>query len=172
MAGTFSDVGGQTWVGGGGQQTAGGSAANGDKHRTSTDSDGSDYDDDDDDGSGGLVLKGRQGALPKQLLLALRPTTADPVSAAAAGNGRASPDVAAATVPIGPFSQHVYELPAHVLALAVLRYIYCRFEATVEVVEAQVDGNVSDLALSPCRRCVAKAHAVRRGVGVTTNWRR
>ena len=132
MAGTFSDVGGQTWVGGGGQQTAGGSAANGDKHRTSTDSDGSDYDDDDDDGSGGLVLKGRQGA---------------------------------ATVPIGPFSQHVYELPAHVLALAVLRYIYCRFEATVEVVEAQVDGNVSDLALSPCRRCVAKAHAVRRGVG-------
>ena len=92
--------------------------------------------DDDDDDEDRVKRRGPPAPLPA------------PVARALGANATASHKVVDTTRPgtslqrpiMGPFSRSVHELPVHVMALALLRLLFCHIEASVEMVEAQVDG--------------------------------
>jgi hypothetical protein len=101
-------------------------------------------DDDDSDSDSGLTMKERGVALPRALASVLLNAAARARREAPTTN--ASPPA----LPVGPFSHAVYVLPTHIMALAVLRYLYCQLEASIEHVEANVDCTLFVLAWLRC----------------------
>jgi len=96
------------------------------------------------------LLKRLPASMPRPLLVALD-------AGSARAQARASAEMltpsGANTVqlPFGPYSQNVYELPYHLQALGVLRLLLCRLEASVEAVEALVEGTRGGTRCTPGR---------------------